>query len=791
MNLLSLYTVTRVIIYSSIYYFHKTDSIINYQVKKRNIPKMFKNFVFHSIETGKISSHFSDCIENFSKWAQFIGYPGNTWNDFRYLELSTIILWFCNKLSKRIKYHDLNLNKHDIHLLLLHYINCFSLVEEWKQTDNFDIEYKIKTGSNKYRICFAWCMNVSNESDLLEILQPEIERFKSKAKTLNESMTEPTEYYFISCFKTENQIRYSIKSFTLYFALIDATNRLSDFFSYFQITDEDLEVIEKMKPNFVKGRLEKKEKLVYDNKKYYEKNPLNETSKFQDCLQDCLKNYDGNTSINEKHIFLCSLAICNHYGDLEDLFKQNCLNLFKSETEIDNDCLMVCEAISQYKYNLLGYEHIIDTNITKIELKFKKHSDCLVFPSVWYFPAFGEIKGLIEYLKERKDFIQHFFKEDLKNIKTVSVTINNQNHFFDKDVFISLMNHHEDYLYDENKWVRCLGDYEPYPPYSNRCPTLNNKDFNEYQIYVAEFIRNHEYQFSGNFFRNLDDKDEFKYHVGQTGNLIRIFYGSIESFRTYSHEYSHPKDLIKVFKKKFDDDNFNEKVPNSHQYKELHFHLLFLIILSKSNQIEYWCAEKYCSRLHTFLGQSNTSSTGYCDVFYIDKNNNSYIIELKLFKDFYLSENYKKNYSNSKDYKNFDDFVNFAIDQVRSYQLDDYEGIKSNNIKRHTIVFRIYEDFCMDCYLNYDNNEHGYQAYQRSSKTKLIGQKPFNDINEAIAFIESYEPQNQVETNEPYHSIIVNNTAIVLKRDLCVNKDLWLSRKYILSLIEKLRIYFK
>jgi hypothetical protein len=752
---------------------------------------MFKNLVIHSIETGKISSNFSDCIEKFCKWAKFIGYSGNTWNDFGYLQLSTIILRFCNKLSERIKYHDLNLNKHDIHLLLLYYINCFSLVEEWKQSDNFDIEYKIKTGSNKYRICFAWCMNVSNESDLLDILQPEIERFKSKAKTLNESMTEPTEYYFTSFFKSENQIRYSVKSFTLYFALIDATNRLSNFFSYFHITDEDLEVIEKMKPNFVEGRFEKKEKLVYDNKKYYEKNSLNEISRFQDCLQDCLKNYDGNTSINEKHLFLCSLAICNHYGHLEDLFKPNSINLFKSETELDYDCQMLCDAISQYKYNLLGYEDVIDTNKTKIEFKFKKHSDCFVFPSVWYFPAFDEKKGLIEYLKERKDCIQYFFKEDLKNTKTVGVTINNQIHFFDKDEFISVMNHHEDYLYDENKWAGCLGDYKPSFPYFDFSPFYNNEYLNEYDNYVVEFIRNHKSQFSGNFFRNLNDKDGFYYNVRQTGNLIRIIYGSIQSLDTYSHEHSHPKDLIKELKKKFDDYNFNEIVKNSCEYKELHFHLLFLIILSKSNQIEYWCAEKYCGRLHTFLGQSNKSSSGYCDVFYIDKNNNSYIIELKLYKDFYLRENYKKNYSNAKDYKNFDDFVNFAIDQVRSYQLDDYEGIKSNNIKRHTIVFRIYEDFCMDCYLNYDNNEDGYQVYQRSPKTKILCQKPFNDINEAITFIESYEPQNQIESNESYYSLMINKTTVLLKRDLCDNKDLWLSRKYILCLIEKMRIYFK
>jgi hypothetical protein len=751
---------------------------------------MFKNFVIHSVETGKISSHFSDCIENFSKWAKYIGYPGNTWNDFGYLELSTIILRFCNKLSDTIKYRDLNLNKNDIHLLLLYYISCFSLVEEWKQTDNFDIEYKIKSGSNKYRICFAWCMNVSNESGLLDILQPEIERFKSKAKTLNEFMAEPTEYYFISFYKSENQIRYSIQSFTWYFALIKATNRLCEFFSDFQITDEDIEVIEKMKPNFVKGRFEKTEKPVYDDKEYYEKNPFKEISRFQDCLLDCLENYDGNTSINEKHIFLCSFVICNHYGHLKDLFEQNSVNLFKSNTEIDYDCLMLCDAISQYKYNLLGYDHIIDTNITKIELEFEKPFEYFVYPSVWYFPAFDEIKGLIEYLKEKKDMMQYFFKEDLKNIKTVGVTIKNQNHFFDKDEFISVMNHHEDYLYDEKKWRKCLDDYRPSRfSYSTDNPTDYKKYSNEYDNYVVEFIRNHESQLFKNVFTNLNDKDGFEYHVGQTGNLIRIFYGSIQLFETSSHEYSHPKDLIKELKKKFDDDDFDEIVTNSYEYKELHFHLLFLMILSKSNQIKYWCAEKDCSRLHTFLDQSNISSSGYCDVFYIDKNNNSYIIELKLFKNFYLNRN-NTNYRNAKDYKSFDDFVNFAIDQVRSYQLD-LKGFESNNIKRHTIVFKIYQDFCMDCYLNYDNNEDGYQVYQRSPKTKIIAQKPFNDINEAISFIESYEPQDQVESNESYYSLMINNTALVLKRDLCINKDLWLSQKHILCLIEKMRIYFK
>ena len=97
--------------------------------------------------------------------------------------------------------------------------------------------------------------------------------------------------------------------------------------------------------------------------------------------------------------------------------------------------------------------------------------------------------------------------------------------------------------------------------------------------------------------------------------LIKSIFVSIESFQNYSHENSHPKDILDDLRRKLNNNLYIDE--NVDEYQEIHFHLLFMMILSKSNQIEYWCAEKRCTRLHTFLDHSNTTSTGYCDVFYV------------------------------------------------------------------------------------------------------------------------------------------------------------------------------
>ena len=722
---------------------------------------MFKIFVNDCIRNGKIKPYFENHMSNFGRFSKFNCYPGNTWNDFEYLQLSTILVRFCKKVVG-INYNDLN--KHDVHLLLFYLINNFTLVEEWKHPENFDIEYKIKRGLNRYRICFEWCMKISDESEF-DILKTKIEAFKSKAELLDDSLGEPVEYYFIIFYKYENEVRFTVENFTMYFSFFHAKNKFLEFFTNMKITDEDVEVIVKMKPDFVSGRFEKEMKLVYENKDYYKGNNLLK------CFKDCVKNNSNNTTLNEKRLFLCFLAICNHYGCLKEFSKQNALNLFKSKNEINNDCMRLFKSIFDYKNRLLG--HRIDENENEIEMDYTEHFKQFAFQSVWCFPEFKDINELVIHLKERENLLEYFLKEELKDKKTICIRIDSKDYFFDKDEFISAINFDKNYLLDIAIWKACLKDYHSK---AHDDHIIYNFDI---ENYVHRFIEDHK----SKLFKMIEDlyKDGFEYNVQKTEKLIKSIFVSIESFQNYSHENSHPKDILDDLRRKLNNNLYIDE--NVDEYQEIHFHLLFMMILSKSNQIEYWCAEKRCTRLHTFLDHSNTTSTGYCDVFYVDKNNNSYIIEIKFFKEYYTIY-----------YTSFNTFVIKAIDQVRSYQLD-YQGVESDNIKRFTIIFSLGQDICetpvLKCLLNDGNNEDGYEVFHRSPTTKMIRKSHFDNLNEAILSIESYELHDPLDNDLNYFSLILNDTGVVFPRDLLLKKELWSNRKHVLCLIQRMRENFQ
>ena len=622
-------------------------------------------------------------------------------------------------------------------LLVYLLISRYSIVKYWKQPNHFDLCYCSNSFKPTSIIIFNW----------FEDHQQKIDEFKDKANLFNDMRKTDfkPEYYLVSFKKLKNEnniniIKFEIQSFTMYFSIVNIINcfksKISE--SLWTKFTENINFFESKQIKWTcnTDRLE--------NANYY--------NNFKTCLKETLNGVTFEVGeIKLEHILLFYLSTLNQFGKIQNWTEVQELSI---KDTIDQSQIQILR-IKYKSFNLIKCEYImfldeitanpIESRKVKIvihnlrEASFVKDCErrlvlfcrnqdnkieykCEIFkeykPSKYYQNVLKyehEFDGFDKNLENHfKNINKEEFIKKISNYEMVCITINNESHLIDVHELNNTLKRYTSKRYrsinvlsNKKLWEDNLKPYEPSRfTFESEIPNIT---FEGIQLFVYDFIKTHNNRMK----KTIYDMTHLKYKYKEElfgSNIVKIEeliknllgFADKDALDSYSNECKNPIDIVNEF----------NRLSREHQnmafseYNEIHFHLLFLILLAKSKHVKEkeWHSDMQCTRLSTFIQTKQNSvkksSTGYCDLFYVDNENKEYLIELK-----YLKNN-----------ENLDLKKTEAIDQARSYQIENRPEAQC-----FAIIFLL-KNKNLFCHMFYDESNllpyNGFQAYKRQSKIK-------------------------------------------------------------------------
>ena len=355
-------------------------------------------------------------------------------------------------------------------------------------------------------------------------------------------------------------------------------------------------------------------------------------------------------------------------------------------------------------------------------------------------------KELALYFKKMSSKRLKDFREQIFNCNMISITLRNQTYFIDTREFVSVLEYRMNNLFEWIKWenfVKAHSLTSLKKIYTLPDKLTANADSSSLELFVFNFIKSNQSRMINICFKHSISINEL---VQQTAKLIQFLFGftNASDFKQYSNKTSDPSGIVNEFNRLMQKNAFNNKsVIDFRIYKEIHFHLLFLILVDLNQEIKCWSGEKECRRMNTLLSNiSKKSQTGYCDIFYKDMRNSAYIIELKYYRE-----------TNKRHFINLEDCKIFAIDQACSYSV-----LSENSIECFGIVVHVNQDNSIQCDLVTSNGatSKNMKKYERVEKVKLMNTKYETQIQE-ISRIFKIMPDNEYEdlrANNDGHELI-------------------------------------
>jgi hypothetical protein len=383
-------------------------------------------------------------------------------------------------------------------------------------------------------------------------------------------------------------------------------------------------------------------------------------------------------------------------------------------------------------FNLRDLEKIREFNIKNTSYKFRVYNNSSVYDFKKYFKCTTELGYYLEKLTNDE---MSKLKDEISKCLLVPITRNNHTCYVDSREFLCILEHKKFYHYERRKWNHLFTKINinlfKRDEQIMKIPNGLFSEMNSLEIFIYNFIKSNQVKKSINFNYSMSTEELVK----ETSKLVKHILGfqSAYDFKPYSSEISsHPEDIVNLFNELSMKNALNYKNKlNFKLYKEIHFHLLFLILVDLNSNVKSWLAEKECTRLNTLLSNSKTTSIGFCDLFYRDKRNEaSYIVELK-----YYRNNFKYNES-------LKECKLFAIDQARSYRMPSSSNEK--NIECFAVVF-YFDKNLIKCDLVKDN--HSNKQYERISNVKVLNTKYENEIHEI-------ENIFKIMRNKDYHNLM-------------------------------------
>ena len=399
------------------------------------------------------------------------------WNDFKLLHLSSILRKFTEKLN--FDEIGLKLRRETALLLFLAFINRFKRIESWKQTQFFDVTYRVKDDDVNYFITFEWKINDKSR----------IEEFE-KRMDLFEWEAVKHEIYLITFYKSDNKIKYVVESKTLDYSLKHVIKYFSHLFD--QISKEDFEIVSRMRPNYIEGRYESINQKVYDDQSYFKKSHIV-------CLIDSINNNQNTHKdvLQEKHIGLCYLAILNHlkfvqkwYEQRQDLlFGKNVLKfVYSCENQFNIEYMIICtneleeNAVKRIKFlNLFKKENYIMILLRKKDRNMQYKIE---------FPI--SFQNELELASFFKSISCNEFKEGISFYSILELQIGDRVAFIDTGQLNNALEFHYNYLTNEEVWKGYLMNRNPLPSelsYNNRIQLLEPECKNDMEQGIFDFVK--------------------------------------------------------------------------------------------------------------------------------------------------------------------------------------------------------------------------------------------------------------------------------------------------------------
>ena len=623
------------------------------------------------------------------------------WNDFNLLHVSSILRKFTEILN--LDEIGLKIKRETGLLLFLAFINRFVRIESWNQTLLFDVNYRVKDDDVSYFMAIDW--QIDGESRIKEI-EEKLDSFEWKSVK--------HEIYLIIFYQSENIIKYEVKSLTLYYSLKHITKHLQPFYSHLidQISKEDFDLVTNMRPNYIMGRYESINQKMYDDKRYFKK------SQFE-CLIDSINNFENEEVLEVKHIGLCYLAILNHFKNVQKWYEQrqdpflgkNVLKfVYEYENQIKIEYLILCnneveeDAVKRIKcLNLFKKENhkmiLLHSNGFEMEFEILDYNYCeqhdqqaalLPYP----FQNESEVASFFKSISQLE------FKECVSFYKNIEFQIGGKTLSIDSGQLTNAAEFHFDYLSNENVWKSFQIDRDPRNiTRPIEMPVLQCETDLDRVIY--DFVKK---MHGEGMYKTCDVIDHYDGFLDTMSYLIESILGLEATWLQKTFEDSaHPQTIVRLF------NELSEKRKERfirNDLWELHLHVIFLIFLNMNLKIKSWHSDFECERLQSFLTvgerienkkKSPKFSTGFCDLFYVDNEDNAIALEFKYFRTNY--------------FKSLEDCKHFAIDQARSYQIEQYKG----RTQCFAVVFYIEKTSGpVKCDLVSKPNGDGYDPYLRT-----------------------------------------------------------------------------
>ena len=391
------------------------------------------------------------------------------------------------------------------------------------------------------------------------------------------------------------------------------------------------------------------------------------------------------------------------------------LQVVKIHTDNKRTLSIVSTSIEQDKpFNLR--DTVLDIKNTTFQFKAFYNSSIYTFRK--YFKSTTELRHYLESMTNN-DLIE--LKNEIFKCKLVPITKNNRTCYIDNREFLCVLEHRKFYEYERNKWnnlfkISNLNSFKRAQQLATTHEDLSTR-MNSLEIYIFNFIRSNQTKKTiyFNFTMSIEEL------ARETSKLIELIFDfqSPSDFKQYSNKISSPDGIVNLFNELSMKNSLNYKNKlNFNFYKEIHFHLLFLILVDLNSNVNSWTAEKECRRLNTLLSNYKITSSGFCDVFYKDNQNVSYIVEIKYYRKF----NHQNKYD---EFDNLDECKVYAIDQARSYHILSNE----ENIQYFAVVFHVNQkNNVITCDLVKDNDSN--KQYERISNVKVLNSKYENEIHE-------------------------------------------------------------
>ena len=328
-------------------------------------------------------------------------------------------------------------------------------------------------------------------------------------------------------------------------------------------------------------------------------------------------------------------------------------------------------------------------------------------------PLQANISKSFDNIEKLKEFCNKtFFKRSFNGFKYILVTYNNRTYkidikeFQNYKTFIS----HQRYPKISMKWEKRLRSYSLQNILQIETSTLDLISTVKTKLEVivlvfiikkANFLKTktpNNIVVSNNYSKKRMATETIQVFLNKILFLLKYGFNlnTEKGFDDFKDSIEHP--ITRIIQKLEDGSivYFDENMKyDQRDFYEVHFQFCFIMFLDKifENHKEcYWEAEKNCTRLHTLISNNNKSSSGKIDVYFVDKDQNKNIVELK-----YIRPTYK-----------FDKVKTKGIDQVCSYKLDNCEP------KLFLLIFQFLNDSSTK--LKCDLTDLSGKSYQSSAE---------------------------------------------------------------------------